>query len=128
MNQSLIDTICDHLSHRIINGELANNDLVQIIEHVGGYLNLATISNYAKANDLSYNGAKKFRDVVVIFDTKFIIDNQWPMRRFLITSPKFIGKIEAIAMQWLIGYTEKIVVIVFWVTYSYTLLYKKHIL
>ncbi len=76
MNQSLIDTICDHLSHRIINGELANNDLVQIIEHVGGYLNLATISNYAKANDLSYNGAKKFRDVVVIFDTKFIIDNQ----------------------------------------------------
>ncbi len=50
------------------------------------------------------------------------------MRRFLITSPKFIGKIEAIAMQWLIGYTEKIVVIVFWVTYSYTLLYKKHIL
>ena len=72
----LINTICSHLSQRIEAGELANDELVQIIEHVGSYLNLATISNYAKQNNMSYNGAKKFRDVVVIFDTKFIIDNE----------------------------------------------------
>lgn len=72
----LVNTICNHLSHRIHNGELTNEELVQIIEHVGSYLNLATISNYAKANGISYNGAKKFRQVVTIFDTKFIIDNE----------------------------------------------------
>ncbi len=72
----LINTICQHLSHRIHSGELTNDELVQIIEHVGGYLNLATISNYAKANNISYNGAKKYRQVVTIFNTKFIIDNQ----------------------------------------------------
>ena len=40
----LVNKICDHLTERIISGELSNDHLVQIIEHLGGYLNLKTIS------------------------------------------------------------------------------------
>lgn len=72
----LVNKICDHLSDRIISGELNNEDLVQIIEHLGGYLNLKTISDYARENKLSYNGAKKYRCLQKIFGIKFIIDNE----------------------------------------------------
>ena len=72
----LINKICEHLSSRIINGDLSNDDMVQIIELVGGYLNLATVSDYARQNKLSYNGVKKFRTVKQIFNVKFVIDNQ----------------------------------------------------
>ena len=33
------------------------------------------ITDYAKYNNISYNGAKKFRDVKKIFNINFIIDN-----------------------------------------------------
>lgn len=72
----LVNTICEHLSQRIEAGELNNDDMVQIIEHLGAYLNLQTISNYAKENKISYNGAKKFRNPVHIFGVKFIADNK----------------------------------------------------
>lgn len=49
--------------------------LVQIIELAGDYLNLQTISNYAKENNISYNGVKKCRNTVTLFDVKFVIDN-----------------------------------------------------
>jgi hypothetical protein len=70
----LINTITEHISKRIDSGELSNEDLVQLIEHVGGYLNLQTISSYAKANGKSYN-VKNFRTVKKLFGVKFIIDN-----------------------------------------------------
>jgi hypothetical protein len=70
----LINTICSHLERRIHAGELSNNDLVQIIELCGRYLNLQTISDYAK-NGISYNGAKHNRMVKEIFNVRFVIDN-----------------------------------------------------
>lgn len=71
----LINKILTHLSDRIEAGELTNDEIVQIIELLGGYLNLQTIPAYAKENGISYNGAKKFRKVVELFGVKFIIDN-----------------------------------------------------
>jgi len=56
-------------------GNLNNNNLVQIIEHIGGLLNLQTISDYAVENSMSYNGVKKFRNVINLFGVKFVIDN-----------------------------------------------------
>jgi len=72
----IVNKICEHLSKRIEDGELSNSDLVQIIEHVGSYLNLTTRSDYAKQNGLSYNGAKKHRQNVKLFNVNFIIDNE----------------------------------------------------
>jgi hypothetical protein len=64
------------IEEKAVNGELLNDDLVQIIELAGSYLNLQTISNYARASGLSYNGVKKTREIRVIFDTRFVIDNE----------------------------------------------------
>ena len=70
------DKILNRLSELIETNQLNNEDLVQIIEHVGSYLNLETISEYAKKNNLSYNGVKKYRKIIKLFNVKFVIDNQ----------------------------------------------------
>lgn len=68
--------LCDFVTQKTMNGELTNEDLLQFIEVAGFFLNLKTISDYAKENNLSYNGAKHFRTTVEIFKTKFVIDNE----------------------------------------------------
>jgi hypothetical protein len=60
----------------IHNSELENEDLVQIFEHIGIILNLQTLSNYAKRNNISYNGALKRKLLKTKIDKiEFIIDN-----------------------------------------------------
>lgn len=56
-------------------GELNNDTLVQLIEQAGSYLNLKTIPDYAKENNMSYNGVKNNRKIVELFKVKFVIDN-----------------------------------------------------
>ena len=55
--------------------ELDNDSLIQLIEHCASYLNLMTIPKYAKAHNISYNGAKMCRNVTEIIGVKFVIDN-----------------------------------------------------
>lgn len=78
MTQRQINTgkLLDFISDKFEKDELDNESLVQIIEHCGGYLNLQTISDYAKRNNLSYNGVKKCRQVKELFGVKFVIDNE----------------------------------------------------
>ena len=54
---------------------LSNLDIIKLIELCGSYLNLATIPNYCKREGISYNGAKKHRNVVKMFNVKFVVDN-----------------------------------------------------
>lgn len=63
------------ISEKFENNEINNDSLVQLIEHIGNYLNLKTIPNYAKENGKSYNGVKKFRKIVKLFGVKFVVDN-----------------------------------------------------
>lgn len=56
-------------------GELNNNSLVELFKDMGLYLNLKTISDYARDNNMSYEGVKKGRRVEEIFNVKFVIDN-----------------------------------------------------
>ena len=67
--------IAQKLEKYIHNNEVTNQELVQIIEVAGQYLNLKTRSAYAKENRLSYNGAKNHRENVYLFGVPFIIDN-----------------------------------------------------
>ena len=55
--------------------ELSNEDLVQVIELCGMLLNLQSITDFAKSNAMSYNGAKKQKNKVELFNQKYIIDN-----------------------------------------------------
>ena len=67
--------LCDFVTEKTMNGEFTNEDLLQFIEVAGAFLNLQTIPDYAKAKNISYNGAKNHRNVVEIFNVKFVIDN-----------------------------------------------------
>jgi hypothetical protein len=69
------EKIQEYISKVMYKGDLSNADLVQIIELCGGFLNLKTISTYSKDNNISYNGVKKFRDIVEIFGCKLVVDN-----------------------------------------------------
>jgi len=67
--------ISELIIEKVESGQISNDELVQICELAGDYLNLKSISDYAKANNLSYNGVKKTRKIVVLFGQKFVIDN-----------------------------------------------------
>lgn len=67
--------LLNFVSEKFESGQLNNDSLVQLIELSGAYLNLQTISDYAKSTGLSYNGAKKHRKIIELFNVKFIIDN-----------------------------------------------------
>ncbi len=56
-------------------GELDNDALLQLFKVMGSYLNLMTISDYAKANNLTYQGVKSCRRVESIFGVRFVVEN-----------------------------------------------------
>ena len=70
------EKLIEFLDCKMLDGDFTNNDLIQFIEQCGRYLGLKTISYYAKDNNMSYNGVKKFRKTVKIFNVKFVIDNE----------------------------------------------------
>jgi hypothetical protein len=74
-NNELKDKIILNIMKGMENDMLSNNDLIEIIESAGKYLNLMTISDYAKQNNITYNGAKHFRDKIKLFNVNFVIDN-----------------------------------------------------
>ncbi len=52
--------------------------MVQLIELAGGFLNLITIADFSKKNNISYQAAKKdskTRKKIVLFNVKYVIDN-----------------------------------------------------
>lgn len=69
--KKLLDLIAD----KFVTDNIDNNSLVQIIELCGGFLNVRTISKYASENKMSYNGVKKFRNIINLFGMKLVIDN-----------------------------------------------------
>lgn len=74
--QSNTDKLEIFIARKFELGQLNNESLVQIIELCGGYLNLQTISNYAKENGMSYNGVKNHRQITNLFGNKYVIDNE----------------------------------------------------
>ena len=76
--KDLADKIKVNIHKGLHLGVLQNKDLVEIIELCGNYLNLKTVSDYKRDNNISYQGARKdtkTRRNIVLFDTKYIIDN-----------------------------------------------------
>jgi len=74
MNE-LEEKVISRLHNLSTENQLSNECLVQIIEVCSLYLNLCTISKYAKDNNMSYNGVKNHREVKNILGVKFVIDN-----------------------------------------------------
>lgn len=55
---------------------VSNEFLVEIFKLTGSYLNLKTISDYARDNKMSYPGVVKCREIKKMFNVKFVIDNE----------------------------------------------------
>jgi hypothetical protein len=75
-NKPLVDTICNRLDQYVHAGALSNDDMVQIIELLGDYLNLATRAEWVRRTGKSYNGGKNHRRNIRLFGATFIIDNE----------------------------------------------------
>lgn len=72
-----INELKDNIFQNYENGLIQDEYLVQIFEQIATYLNLKTITNYAKANGITYNGALKRKTHKVQIDKiTFIIDNE----------------------------------------------------
>ena len=70
---NISDLICKNYEE----GNLEDADLVQILEQISDYLRLQTLTNYAKAEKISYNGAKKrSKNTVNIDGVVFVINNE----------------------------------------------------
>ena len=54
-------------------GKWSNEGLVQLIKLSGDYLNLMTIPEYAKVNNMSYPGVRDYRKIETIFGVRFVI-------------------------------------------------------
>ena len=74
---STIETdFINRLGSHLQNNDYSNDMLVEIIKLSGGFLNLKTISQYSKDNNLSYQGVKTCRNVIELFGCKLVIDNE----------------------------------------------------
>ena len=68
-----IDKIEEYVYKTLQKGDM---DLVQLFERLNRYADLETISSYAKRNNMSYNGVKKCRNIIELFGSKFVFDNE----------------------------------------------------
>jgi len=69
------EDIINRLGNHIQTNDISNECLLQIIEVAGSFLNLKTISDYSRTHNISYNGVKNCRNVIKLFNSKFVIDN-----------------------------------------------------
>jgi hypothetical protein len=72
----IINKITQRIGELVQDGKLSNDDLVQIIEVAGSFLNLQTIPKYCNDTGMSYNGVKHHRQIKELFGVKFVIDNE----------------------------------------------------
>ena len=72
VNKRHLDKLEKYVYEKICKDEL---DVVQLFERLNVYANLKSISQYAKDNNLSYNGVKKHRKIIKLFGCKFVADN-----------------------------------------------------
>jgi hypothetical protein len=70
--------LLDFIAIKVQKDELNNDSLVQIIELCSSYLNLQTVSDYARKNAMTYNGVikpVKSRQIITLLGVKFVVDN-----------------------------------------------------
>jgi len=80
MKPTLSESIINNIGAKVQNNELDNIDLLIIIESCGRFLNLKTISEYAKYSSLDYNSVKAriksgALESCEIFGVKFVVEN-----------------------------------------------------
>lgn len=73
-NTHKTNDLAQRVSDWVIDKNPTNETLVQIIELLGDFAELKTISQYATDNNMSYNGVKKHRKIIELFGNKYVYD------------------------------------------------------
>ena len=69
--------VIESIERQIYEGSLSECDQLKLLNILCKYLNLQTITDYAKSEKISYNGAKKRKtESVEISGIKFIVNNE----------------------------------------------------
>ena len=72
-----MENIIESIERQIFEGDLSQKEQVQLFELLCKYLNLQTLSDYAKSEKITYNGAKKRKlKTVRISNITLIINNE----------------------------------------------------
>ena len=65
----------ENFEKAIVNGKFSTECLVHFFELAGQYLNVCSPSEFARRNNLSYNGVKKNRKIRTLNKIKFLVDD-----------------------------------------------------
>ena len=59
----------------MMNDELSNDDLVELIKHLGTYGNIMSVKDYSSQNSITVQGVYNHRNVVNLWGFKFVLEN-----------------------------------------------------
>ena len=72
---SKLNKIKASIDDAMMNGELSNDDLVELIKHLGAYGNVMSVKDYSNENGITVQGVYNHRNVVSLWGFKFVVEN-----------------------------------------------------
>jgi hypothetical protein len=72
---SKVNKIKASIDDAMYNNELSNDDIVELIKHVGAYGNIMSVKDYSDRNGITVQGVYNHRNVVNIWGFKFVVQN-----------------------------------------------------
>ena len=72
---SKVNNIKASIGDAMMNGELSNDNLVELIKHLGAYGNVMSVADYAKQINKSKVTVYNYRNVVNLWGFKFVVEN-----------------------------------------------------
>ena len=72
---SKVNKIKASIDDAMMNDELSNDNLVELIKHLGAYGNVMSVKDYSNQNGITVQGVYNHRNVVNLWGFKFVVEN-----------------------------------------------------
>ena len=72
---SKLNNIKASIDDAMMNSELSNDELVDLIKHIGAYGNIMSVKEYSDQNKITVQGVYNHRNVVNLWGFKFVVEN-----------------------------------------------------
>ena len=72
---SKVNKIKASIDDAMMNDELSNDNLVELIKHIGAYGNVMSVKDYSDQNNITVQGVYNHRNVVNLWGFKFVVEN-----------------------------------------------------
>ena len=73
---SKVNKIKAYIDNAMMNDELSNDDLVELIKHLGAYGNIMSVKEYSDQNNITVQGVYNHRKLVNLWGFKFVVENE----------------------------------------------------